>query len=108
MAVHVAPRYLLIDAGGLKGHRDACPSQCGSLEFGRRAMAVELKATINTELIELDPAKLAQDMDQVRYSRSALLAVNQSQLGYPTLGTNPSSESNPSSVPRGAGVSGGP
>ncbi len=29
-------------------------------------MAVELKATINTELIELDPAKLAADMDQVQ------------------------------------------
>lgn len=89
MAVHVAPRYLLIDAGGLKGHRAACPSQCGSLEFGRRAMAVELKATINTELIELDPAKLAQDMDQVRYSRCARLAVNPSRIRISHLGHQP-------------------
>ena len=37
-------------------------------------MAVELKATINTELIELDPAKLAADMDQVQshHSRATL------------------------------------
>ncbi len=45
-------------------------------------MAVELKATINTELIELDPAKLAADMDQVQshHSRATLW------LGAPLLG----------------------
>ena len=36
----------------------------GTLEFGSRALNVVLKATINTQLVELDPAKLAADMEQ--------------------------------------------